>query len=182
MQIPDMQRLSIAIRLLAAATVVFVSGCATVGVDIEDVQWSPERAFDRALVAYAVGELEKAQALTLRAFEENPLDARATDLMRAILKEKGLVEELEPARNHHLPTFDPATPQELVQLVSGRNAQLREAVFSIIESRARLREANVDVGPELSLLTRFYPPGILARLTQSLYGGVVGTEGADARG
>jgi len=142
-----------------------------VGIDPAGVRAPNGRAFDAALIDYAAGNLNQAQVGTLLALEENPLDSRATDLLRAILKEKGLVDEVDRAVDPQLPLFTPSEPEELVRVISGRNPAVREAVFGVIEARAFLREANVDIGPEISVLTRFYPLGILSRLTQSLYGG-----------
>jgi len=151
--------------------VVLLSACATVGIDSGDVRPLGPQPFDKALIDYATGDLDQAQAGVLAALEANPLDVRATDLLRAILQEKGLIDEFKPAADAAIPEFTPSSPAEMVQLIRGRNPAVREAVFGVIQARAQLREANVDVGPEVSVLTRFYPLGILARLSQSLYGG-----------
>ncbi len=148
-----------------------VGACATVGVDRSEVRAPGSKAFDEALIDYAAGDLDQALVSTLVALEDNPLDARATDLLRAILKEKGLIDQLRVEADPQLSEFTPSSPEELTRIIAGRNPLIREAVFGVIEARAQLREANVDLGPEISVLTRFYPLGILARLTQSLYSG-----------
>lgn len=157
--------------LAALFILVALGGCSTVGVDRRNVRPPTTHPFDQALINYATGDLDEAQVGALAAIETNPLDARATDLLRAVLKEKGLIEEIKRSEAVELPEFAPQTPTELVRVIRGRSPAVREAVFGVIEARAALREANVDVGPELNLLTRFYPLGILARMTQSLYGG-----------
>lgn len=158
-------------RILCLLALSGLTGCATVGVNRELIRTTPQKAFDQALIAYASGDLDRSQALLLTTLEENPLDLRATDLLRALLKEKGLVDSIERTAADPITEFTPSSPANLLQIICGRSPRLRAAVFKVIEGRARLREANVSVGPELSLLTRFYPPGVLARITQSVYGG-----------
>lgn len=170
--IPHPRRLFRAcVRLWLLGLLLLVGACGTVGVNRSEIRAPSAKAFDEALVEYAAGNLDQAQVSTLVAMEDNPLDTRATDLMRAILKEKGLIDEVRAAVDPPLPDFTPSSPAELVRVIDGRNPIIRQAVFGVIEARARLREANVDMGPEISVFTRFYPLGILARLTQSLYGG-----------
>lgn len=161
----------VCLRCAAFAVFLLLGACATVGVDIVERERRAADRFDRALLAYAGGRLEEAQDLLLQTIEANPMDLRATDLMRAILKEQGVVDTVER------PSHEPDTPlpemttAELLRMIEGRNPALRAAVFKVIEARAHMREANVSVGPELALTTRFYPLGILARMTQSIYGG-----------
>jgi hypothetical protein len=128
--------------------------------------------FERALVAYVQGESDRAQDEIQKALEAMPDDARALSLRAAVTAE---------AASKRLPPFSeeagevgasPATPNALLARVKARNLRLRAAVYKVIEARARLREARVSMSPELSLMTRFYPLGMLAGLTQSVYGGL----------
>jgi len=150
-----------------AAAVVLLGACATVGVDTARIRPPAGDRFDQALLAFAGGRLDEADGLLARTLDANPADLRAHDLRRAIARERGDPAALDV---HAAPTAPPA-PAGLGQRVTGASPALRAAVFKVIEARARLREANVSVGPELAVTTRFYPLGILARMTQSLYGG-----------
>lgn len=161
----------VCIRVLVSAVVLLLGACATVGIDTAERERPAADRFDRALLAYAGGRLGEAQDLLLQTIEANPMDLRATDLMRAILKEEGVVDTLERPSHEAEKSLPEMTPAQLLSMIEGRNPALRAAVFEVIEARAHLREANVSIGPELALTTRFYPLGILARMTQSIYGG-----------
>lgn len=156
---------------LALASLATLMGCAST--PLTPVMPLPDKEpFERALVAYVQGESDRAQDEIQKALEAMPDDARALSLRAAVTAE---------AASKRLPPFSdeagevgasPATPDALLARVKARNLRLRAAVYEVIEARARLREARVSMSPELSLMTRFYPLGMLAALTQSVYGGL----------
>ncbi len=152
--------------LLAIA---FLAGCATVGTR-EAMVMDEEEAFERGLMAYVRGELDAAAAHLEEALRLEAHDRRAFDLLQAIRAEQGLLTQAAPSP----PAVPlPATPEEILRLVKTQNPQIRKTVFQVIEARARLREANVSISPELVLLARLYPLGFFTSLTQSLYGGLI---------
>ena len=128
-------------RWLATGWLLWLAGCGSVGIEPDAMRLSADKPFDQALISYATGDHNQAQVFALQALESNPLDLRATDLLRAILKEKGLVDEFNRSVDPALPVFDPKTPEEMVRIISGRNPAIRGAVFGVIEGRAALRES-----------------------------------------
>lgn len=158
---------------------VFVAlcGCGTVGVREARPVPLPDRApFERALTAYARGDLPVAEAEVVSALGGAPDDQRAQllrEVVRAELDGRRLV-PLSP------PTLVPVQPDgmpALFEAVQSRNLRLREAIWRVAEARARLREAHLSLSPELLLMTRFYPLGLLAGVTQSVYGGLARRNG-----
>jgi outer membrane protein TolC len=158
-------------RFMLVAMLVLLSGCGHVGVRPAAIAWPAEHTFDRALVTYALGNLVEAEQLAWRALEESPSDLRAHALLRAVLVERGRMTRKAIARVPEPPAVDPADPVTLLREVRSRSPEVLAAVYRVIEARARMREANLAVTPEFSLIARFYPPGVLARLTQSVYAG-----------
>ncbi|MGQ0659220.1 MAG: TolC family protein [Chromatiales bacterium] len=131
-----------------------------------------EEAFERGLMAYVRGELDTAAAEMQAALRGDPHDRRARDLLQAIRGEQG--QGLSDAAAPSPPQVpSPVSPQQILHLVKTQNPQVRRTIFQVIEARARLREANVSISPELVLLARIYPLGFFTSLTQSLYGGLV---------
>ncbi|RMH37990.1 MAG: TolC family protein [Nitrospirae bacterium] len=145
-------------------------GCAAVGVTY-DVPFPGTEPFDRALMAYARGDLAVAKQEGRAALERDPHDLRAHDLLCAIGLETGSDESCR--RAHELFAVpDPLSPETLLRLVMHRNPQMRQAVLEVVAARAQLREAQVSYGPELMVLTRFHPAGVFARLIQSMLSGL----------
>ncbi|RMF85318.1 MAG: TolC family protein, partial [Nitrospinota bacterium] len=147
--------------------------CATVGVRKAPPPL-PADPFERALMAYVRGDLEQATADLQEVIRSHPEDLRARDLLQAVYQEKGGSLALSPPPPLTLLLPQPASPERIMQIVLGRNPEIRKAIFQIIEARARLREAQVDFGPEFSLLTRFHPLGVFTTLTQSILDGIWG--------
>lgn len=134
----------------------------------------PDREpFEQALLAYAQGQTDSAAQTLQQTDGATAGDARAQDLLAAVRAESEH-RRLPPLGELAADTGPaPTTPAAVLATVKARNLDLRAAVYRVIEARARLREAKVSMSPELSLMTRFYPLGILAGLTQSVYGGLV---------
>lgn len=152
---------------------VAILGCATVGVERE-VVIPGEESFERALVEYVRGDLDAAEVSLERILVERPDDRRASDLLRELRSEMGGRTDVAEGAMPPLPS--PAGPDVVLHEVLRRNPEVRQAVYGVVEARARLGEANVAFGPEFNLLTRFHPLGVLTSLAQSVI------EGAVARG
>ena len=147
----------------------FFHGCSTLGVrDLPPYQEA--KPFEQGLMSYVRGDLNKSEKVLTQALQANPTERRTRELLSAVVREKG-TKPSEILKNPQPPAADPQAPEDLIQVVLSHNPEIRKAMFQVIEGRARLREANVSISPEFYLLTRFYPLGFLAGLTQSLYGG-----------
>ena len=167
MAAPGLLRAGAVFALLGA-----LAGCAST--PVQPLIALPDREpFERALVAYAQGQPETAAKELEQPEGALAGDARAQDLLTAVRaeRERRRLPPLGELAADQGPA--PTTPGAVIAAVKARNLDLRAAVYRVIEARAALREARVSMSPELSLMTRFYPLGILAGLTQSVYGGLV---------
>ncbi len=152
-----------------------LSGCASPRVSVPALPASSQvEPFERALMSYVRAERPPTEEALFAAIEREPYDERARELLRALWDEHG-----KGSREAPLPpdmaidqVQSPLEPSRLMRLVLGRNVEVRQAVYGVVEARGRLREANVSVTPEFRLLTRFHPVGIFASLTQSIFGGM----------
>lgn len=142
---------------------VFLAGCGPLGVS-ESVPYIGEGRFECGLRAFVQGNLEQARTELEQFLKEHPGDRRARDLLEAVIDEAG--GDWQPIAEGEVPAvLDPA---QLVQLVLGRNPEIREAVFRVIEARAQLRESNLSWGPRLTGIRRFTPEGAFLGLIQPL--------------
>jgi uncharacterized small protein (DUF1192 family) len=157
-----------------------MTGCASVGLspgeDISIIKRTGE-PFERGLMLYVRGDLEGARRALMEALKNAPHDLRARDLLQAIQRERGkvgnpqLMEEDE--WGNVLPKVGEIRPERLLQWISYRSPRIREALFRVVEARGRLLEADLSLSPQFDLLTRFYPAGILASLTQSILSALI---------
>jgi outer membrane protein TolC len=162
---------------LALPIVLAATGCGRIGVREEAPVPLPDRApFERALTAYARGDLGSAESGVRDALAAVPGDLRAGLLGEMVRAEREGEHPVPPALVTPAPVRPSGMP-ELLAAVQSRNLRLREATWRVAEARARLREAHLSLSPELLLMTRFYPLGLLAGVTQSVYGGLVRRDG-----
>lgn len=149
------------------------TGCATVRMERPVTILPGEDDFEKALMRYVRGELEEAEADLVAVLERHSRDLRARDLLHAVRKERGTTGRPAPPEGAR-GTEGPLAPDAVIEEVLARNPEMRQAVFGVIENRARMRVANVSFGPEFSVLTRFHPLGLLTSLTQSVIEGTSG--------
>jgi len=122
--------------------------------------------FERGLMAFVRGELEEAEQQMYMALQRNAYDVRARELLAIIDNESDIT---SPEELPYLALDRKVKhPEDYLALVAGRNPQLRQAMFVVTERHAKLRLANLDIGPELNVLARFYPEAIFAAVTQTL--------------
>ncbi len=165
-------KLAVGLRPGFLAMLVLLSGCAPVGVK-QAPELTATQGFDFALMAYIRGDLEQAEHQLNVHLAASPYDRRASELLDVVQRER----KKEPLSVDPLPSVESKLPAmmtllQLVRLVEARNVEMRQAMFSIVEGRGQMREANLSLSPEFSVLTRFYPLGFFASLTESIYGGI----------
>jgi outer membrane protein TolC len=61
---------------------------------------------------------------------------------------------------------------QVLSRVESHNPRIRRRLYDLIRARAALDREGVSYGPEFDLITRFYPGGVLASLTQSAIDGI----------
>ncbi len=128
--------------------------------------------FDRALMAYAQGELDVSFTELSKQRKVSPGDLRVQALVEAIEREQGKNENFPVKEIDQNSSPRPLSATQLLRRTQERNPEIRQRIQDIIRARARWREARLSFTPEFFALTRFYPGGFFVRLTQDILGGL----------
>ncbi len=168
-------------HLIWGAMLMMLYGCAST--ELRDIP-EPLHAtgtFETALLQYVRGHEENALE-QLRAYRrQRPQDQRGAilyeviktdtadlDEHRKMIRDDDASQPLESGSNGS----DRLHVQQVLSRVESHNPRIRRRLYDIVRARAALDREGVSYGPKFDLITRFYPGGVLASLTQSAIDGI----------